>query len=129
MGSRDSELSIPERIFAFFMLVPRLFWTAWYLSGRVQSVRQIDVRECGAILRYVLKKAERVDATEIAKKRPQTNLPLTLKQLSLLDGVVFLVRGKLGLTLANRFKDDVEKSLISSGNATSAANDDTFTGE
>lgn len=130
MGSRDSALSIPERIFALFMLVPRMFWTAWYLSGRVQDVRQIDVRECGAILRFVLKKAERVDATEIAEKRPQTNLPVTLRQLSLLDGVVFLVRGKLGLTLANRFKDDVEKGLTStSGNSSRAPANDTFTGE
>jgi len=111
MGSRDSSLSVLERIFAFLMLVPRMFWTAWYLSGRVRNVRDINVRECGAILRFVLKKAERVDATEIAEKRPQTNLPETLRQLSLLDGVVFLVRGKLGLTLANRFKDDVEEGV------------------
>ncbi|MCR9198105.1 MAG: hypothetical protein NXI04_05650 [Planctomycetaceae bacterium] len=111
MGSRDSALSILERIFAFLMLVPRMFWTAWYLTKRVHDVRAINVRECGAILRFVLKKAERVDATEIAEKRPKTNLPETLRQLSLLDGVVFLVRGKLGLTLANRFKDDVEEGV------------------
>lgn len=111
MGSRDSDLSILERIFAFLMMVPRLFWTAWYLSQRVKDVRAINVRECGAILRFALKKAERVDATEIAEKRPQTNLPETLRQLSLLDGVVFLVRGKLGLTLANRFKDEVEQGV------------------
>lgn len=131
MGSRESSLSIPERIFALFMLVPRLFWTAWYLSKRVSDVREIDVRECGAILRFVLKKAERVDATEIAEKRPQTDLPVTLRQLSLIDGVVFLIRGKLGLTLANRFKDDVEKGIekYSGRKKRSTEAEDTFTGD
>lgn len=123
LGSRDSDMSIPERIFGLFMLVPRLFWTAWYLFQRITDVKEIDARECGAILRFVLKKAERVNVVEIADKRPQTDLPRTLRQLSMIDGVVFLSRGEVGLTLANRFKDDVEKAM--SGGA-APSSDGTF---
>lgn len=124
MGSRESDLSIPERIFGLFMMVPRMFWTAWYLFKRVTDVKEIDVRECGAILRFMLKKAERVDVHEIAEKRPKTNLVKTLRQVSLIDGVVFLSRGEIGLTLANRFKDDVEKGM--SGGSTERKGDSPF---
>ena len=111
MGSLESDQSIPERIFGFMMLVPRMFWTAFYISKRLKEVKEIDSRECGAILRFALKKAERVDIAEIATKRPETDLPLTIRQLSLMDGIVFLTKGKLGLTIANRFKDDLEKAM------------------
>lgn len=116
MGSRDSDISVPERIFGMFMMVPRMFCTAWYLFKRAADVKDIDVRECGAILRFLLKKAERVNVHEIADKRPKTELTKTLRQVSMIDGVVFLSRGEIGLTLAIRFKDEVEKAM-SGGNA------------
>ena len=111
MGSMDSDQSIYERIFGMMMVVPRMFWTAWYVFRRVSDVREIEVRECGAILRYLLKKAERVDVRDIAEKRPQTDLAKTLRQVSMIDGVVFLTKGEIGLTLADRFKDDLEKGM------------------
>ena len=111
MGSRESDITILERIFGMFMMVPRMFWTAWYLFQRIKDVKEIDVRECGAILRFLLKKAERVNVIEIAEKRPATDLTKTLRQVSLIDGVVFLTRSEIGLTLANRFKDEVEKAM------------------
>ena len=121
MGSLESDQSILERIFGMMMLVPRMFWTALYVFARTKEVKDIDVKECGAMLRYALKKAERVDVTEIAKKRPATDLPRTIRQVSLLDGVVFLTKGKLGFTLANRFKDDLEKGT---GKVTSTSTED-----
>ena len=117
MGSLESDQSILERIFGMMMLVPRMYWTAWYISKRIKQVKAVDTRECGAILRYVLKKAERVDVCDIAEKRPETDLPITIRQLSLFDGVVFLTKGKLGLTLANRFKDDLEAAMGKSKSA------------
>lgn len=111
MGSRESDITVLERIFGMFMMVPRMFWTAWYMFQRITDVKQIDVRECGAILRFLLKKAERVNVLEIAEKRPATDLTKTLRQVSLIDGVVFLTRSEVGLTLANRFKDEVEKAF------------------
>lgn len=111
MGSRDSDISILERVAGMFMIVPRMFWTALYLKKRNEDVQKIDVRECGAILRFALKKAERVGVEEIMDKRPKTNLSKTMREVSLIDGVVFLVRNGLGLTLANRFKQDVETGV------------------
>ena len=113
MGSLESDQSIPERIFGLMMIVPRMAWTSKYVFGRIQEVKEIDVASCGQVLRRLLKKAERVDATDLAERFPDMNLPKTLRELSLMDGVVFLTKGEVGLTLANRFKDDLEKGLPS----------------
>ena len=126
-GSMDSDQSIFERIFAMLMIVPRMFWTSWYVYQRVDDVRQIDVAECGKVLRMVLKKAERVDVTEIAEKFTKMDIPRTLRQVSLIDGVVFLTKGSVGISLANRFKDDLEKGL-SDENAVSDGNSSLFDG-
>ena len=110
-GSMESDQSIFERIFAMLMIVPRMFWTSWYLYRRVDQVKQVDVTECGKVLRMVLKKAERVDVTEIADKFSKMDITQTLRQMSLIDGVVFLTKESVGISLANRFKDDLEKGL------------------
>lgn len=126
MGSRDSDISIPERIFGAAMIVPRMFWTAWYLNQRRLDVEKVDARECGAILRFALKKAEKVDVAEILHKRPKTDLSRTLRECSLIDGVVFLVRDGLGMTLANRFKEAVETEVpkVAAARASMAAAED-----
>ncbi|MEQ9407349.1 MAG: hypothetical protein RIK87_06460 [Fuerstiella sp.] len=111
MGSLESDQSIPMRIVSIMMLVPRLLWTSWHVFGRINRVRDIDVESTGKVLRMVLRKSERVEAEEIAEKYPDIDLPKTLRQLSFIDGVVFLTKDSVGISLANRFKDDLEKSL------------------
>ena len=123
IGTLESDQSVPERIFGMMMLVPRMFWTAWYLSSRIKDVREIDVTESGKVLRLALKKAEKVEAAEIADKFSKMNLPEILRQVSLIEGVVFLTKGKLGISLATRFRDDLEQGLpgIGSSSATPAS--------
>ena len=111
MGSMDSDQSIPERIVSLFMLIPRFFWTAWYVFGRITQVKEIDSESCGKVIRMVLKRSERVEAAEVAEKFKSMDMPTTLRQLSLIDGVVFLTKESVGISLANRFKDDLEQSL------------------
>ncbi|MEZ6124452.1 MAG: hypothetical protein R3C49_14940 [Planctomycetaceae bacterium] len=108
LGSRDSDQSIPERIFNLALVVPRLFWTTTWLKQRAEDVRQTEIENCGRVLRMLLKKAERVEVQEIAEKYPDMDLVPLIRQLSLIDGVVFLTKKSVGLTLANRFKDDLE---------------------
>ncbi|MCA9048922.1 MAG: hypothetical protein KDA89_09365 [Planctomycetaceae bacterium] len=113
LGSLDSDQSIPERIFGLLMVVPRMLWTSMYVGHRVQDVQAINVADCGRVLRFVLKKAERVNAAEIAEKFPDIDLTGILRQVSLIDGVVFLTKESVGLSLANRFRDDLEQGLRS----------------
>ncbi len=111
VGSLESDQSIPERIFGLMMIVPRMFWTASYVFNRIDEVRQIDVEECGKVLRLLLKKSTRVNAADIAAKWRQMDLSKTLRQVSLIDGVVFLTKEGVGLSLAKRFTEMLEKDL------------------
>ena len=110
-GSMESDQSIPEWIFNLALIVPRLFWTSWQLKQRITDVNDIDIEEASKALRMILKKAERVEVQEIAHKYPDMDIPTTMRHVSLIDGVVFLTKEGVGLSLANRFKDDLEKWL------------------
>lgn len=125
LGSMESDQSIFERIFGMMMLVPRMFWTAWYLSSRLQDVREIDVLECGKVLRMLLRKAERVEVTAVAEKFSKMDVAQIVRQVSLIDGVVFLTKGEVAMTLANRFKEDLEKGLPA-GSVTASGEDQPF---
>lgn len=111
LGSIDSDQSIFERIFGLMMIVPRMFWTARYLHKRVAEVRDIDVPACGRVLRLALQKAERISVNEVEEKYPKMEIVKTMRQVSLIDGVVFLTKDGIGLSLASRFKEDLEESL------------------
>ncbi|MCP4507564.1 MAG: hypothetical protein GY826_14375, partial [Fuerstiella sp.] len=121
LGSLESDQSIPERIFGIMMIVPRMLWTASYVFNRIDEVRQIDVAECGKVLRLLLKKSERVEAADIASKFSRMDLPKTLRQVSLVDGVVFLTKEGVGLSLAKRFTDMLEKDLYGKSGQVSPA--------
>jgi hypothetical protein len=111
LGSTDSDQSILERVFGLMLIVPRMFWTAWYLHKRVTEVRDIDVSACSKVLRMALEKAERVEVTEIEEKYESMDIIKTMRQVSLIDGVVFLTKKSIGLSIATRFKDDLEAGL------------------
>lgn len=111
MGSMDSDQTVPQRILNLVMLSPRLLRTAVYVQGRIQRVKDIDVENCGRVLRLVLRKSERVDVAAVAEKFPDLDLAAVLRDLSLIDGVVFLTKDSVGITLANRFKDSLEAEL------------------
>ena len=111
LGSTDYDQSILERVFGLMLIVPRMFWTAWYLRKRVTEVRDIDVSACSKVLRMALEKAERVEVTEIEEKYESMDIIKTMRQVSLIDGVVFLTKKSIGLSIATRFKDDLEAGL------------------
>ena len=77
--------------------------------------------ECGKVLRLLLKKSERVDAEDIASKWHRMDLPKTLRQVSLVDGVVFLSKDGVGLSLAKRFTETLEKDLYGVSRQVSSA--------
>lgn len=129
LGSLEIDRSIPERIIGVMLIVPRLFWTAWYLFQRAEDVKQIEVPECAKVLRLALKKAERVELDEFGNRFEGMDLPKTLRQVSLIDGVVFLTKRGFGMSLANRFTEDLEQSMERKpGQPTKASSSDEFEG-
>ena len=82
--------------------------------------------ECAKVLRLALKKAERVELDEFGNRFEGMDLPKILRQVSLIDGVVFLTKRGFGLSLANRFTEDLEQSIQqkSAAPSKSAASDE-----
>lgn len=122
MGSIDSDQSMPQKILNMAFVVPRLFWTAWYVFGRIEKVKRVDVPNCSKVLRLVLKRSERVQASEIAEHFQDMPTPQVMYDLSLIDGVVFLTKESVGISLANRFKDKLEAAQQKSGAAPAEKN-------
>lgn len=108
LGSLETNRSAVERLLGMLALPQRLFCAAWFVWQRIEQLKTIDVNECASVIRLVHKKAERVEVKEIADELTLPNLPATLRHVSLIDGVVFLTRRSVGLSLANRMVDDME---------------------
>lgn len=117
LGSMDSDQTLPQRIINIAMMVPKLFWTSWWVFRRIKKVKQIDVENCGRVLRLVLKRSERVEVAEVAEELKKIPAAETMNQLALIDGVVFLTKESVGITLANRLKDDIEAAQRKSDSA------------
>ena len=116
-GSLDTDQSMFEHLFGLMTIVPRMVWTARYLLQRVDDIRDVNVASCGKVLRLLVQRSERVEAAEIADKFPSIDITETLRQLSLIDGVVFLTKGPVGLSLATRFLEKLEEELFHNSSA------------
>lgn len=111
VGSLETDQSIPERLVNLFLLIPRMFITAVFVFRRVAVVKEIDVESCGKVIRLVLRKSESVQVADVAEKWPDMDIPATMKQLSVIDGIVFLTKDYVAISIANRFKDDLEHAI------------------
>lgn len=109
VGALETDRSFAERLLGFLSLPQRMICTTWQLWQRYQRLQLLDVEACAKVLRLLFRKSERVEVAQIAEECKLDNLPETLYDLSLLDGVVFLTRNGVGLSLANRLTEDVSK--------------------
>ena len=109
LGSIDSDQTWVERLLGMLALPQRLLCAAWYVSQRVKQLKAINIAGCAHVIRLVARKAERMEVSEIAEKRTDSALPKTLRETSLIDGVVFLTRKTVGISLAPRLVEELNK--------------------
>jgi len=107
-GSLDSDQSIIQKIIGMVNLVPRLSCAAWHTYRRLEDVRQIDESTTLAVMKMLFKKDARVGVCEIIEELDGVDVKKALRDLSLLDGIVFLTKEKLGVSFAPRLSDDFE---------------------
>ena len=107
LGSIDSDRTWVERLLGLLAMPQRLLCAAWYAMERVKQLQELDISECATVFRVLFRKAERVEVSEIAEKRTFADLPRTLRDVSLIDGVVFLTRRTVGISLASRLVDQL----------------------
>lgn len=107
-GSLESDRTWIEILLGLLSLPQRMFAAAWFSWQRKGEIEAVEIAPCALILRLLHKEAERVDLKKITEEVELTDLAQTLRQVSLIDGVVFLKRNSVGLSLANRLVDDIE---------------------
>ena len=107
-GSLESDRTWVEILLGLLSLPQRMFAAAWFAWQRKGEIEAVEIASCALILRLLHKEAERVDLNKITEEIELPDLAKTLRQVSLIDGVVFLTRNSVGLSLANRLVDDIE---------------------
>ncbi len=107
-GSMDTDQSIPEKMIGFTMLVPRLFCGAWFTWQHLEDIKNIDAATTLKVLKVLFRSDHSVCAQAISDELGDADLNKAVRDVSLLDGVVFLTNDEISLTIAPRLHDDLE---------------------
>ncbi len=105
LGSLESDQSWVERLLGMLAMPQRLFCAAYFAWQRTEQLKAVDVNDCAAVIRLLDRKAERIEVGQLVEELELPNLEATLRNLSLIDGVMFLAQKTLGLSLTNRLVD------------------------
>lgn len=106
-GSLETDQSWQERLIGILSMPQRMCAAAWFTWKRLQELKVVSVEPCAAVIRLLHKEGEGVEVGKIADELDLVDLPTTIRHVSLIDGVFFLTRRSLGLSLATRLVDDI----------------------
>jgi hypothetical protein len=109
LGSLESDQTWVERLLGRLALPQRLFCAAWFTWQRMEQLKTVDINDCSAVIRLLHKEAERVEVSKLAEELQLSNLSATLRDVSLIDGVMFLTRRSVGLSLTNRLVENMDE--------------------
>jgi len=109
LGSLETDQTRIERLLGLLALPQRLFCAAYVAWQRMGQLKLIDIDDCSAVIRLLHRKAERVEVSELIQELQLPNLAVTLRNLSLIDGVMFLTRKSVGLSLTNRLVENMDR--------------------
>ena len=109
LGSLETDQTWVERLLGRLALPQRLFCAAYFTWQRMEQLKTVDINDCSAVIRLLHKEAERVEVSKLVEELQLPNLVTTLRNVSLIDGVMFLTRRSVGLSLTNRLVDNMEE--------------------
>lgn len=107
-GSMDSDRSIIDWLVTVTMLVPRLFCAAWYTWRRLEDVRNIDREATVEVMKVLFRSDHSVRIQTIADKLGAEDLVQAIRDVSLLDGVLFLTNEEITVSIAPRLNEDLD---------------------
>ncbi|MBL8809502.1 MAG: hypothetical protein JNM43_04930 [Planctomycetaceae bacterium] len=111
LGSLETDQSWQERLLGILCLPQRMISAGLFTKKRLEEVRKINVDACASVLRHLHKEAERVEVADLAEELDLADPRQTIRETTLIDGVVVLTRRTPGLSLANRLIDDINDWL------------------
>lgn len=89
-----------------YLTAPRMLGLAHLLHLRAVRLQQMDVSSCARVIGLLMRAQGRVPIEKIASEFPDADLAELVEPLADVDGVVFLEKNGMGLTLAPRFIED-----------------------
>ncbi|MCH2212713.1 MAG: hypothetical protein MK110_15525 [Fuerstiella sp.] len=107
-GSMDPDLSYGEKFIGIAMLVPRLFFGAWYTWHRLEDVKNIDSKTTLDVMKILFRSDQSVTVQAIADGIGDADLNKAIRDISLLDGVVFMTKEGVSVSIAPRLNEEFE---------------------
>jgi hypothetical protein len=89
-----------------YLTAPRMLSLALMLHHTVDRLKQMDVPACSRVIGMLMRAQGRVPIEKIADEFPEADLSQIVPPLADVDGVVFLEKEGMGLTLAPRFMEE-----------------------
>lgn len=109
LGSLESDQTWVERLLGKLAMPQRLFCAAFSSLQRIEQLKTVDINDCSSVIRLLHREAERVEVSKLIEELQLPNIAATLRQVSLIDGVMFLTRRSLGLSLTNRLVENIDE--------------------
>jgi hypothetical protein len=107
-GSMEPDRSIIEKLIGVAMIVPRLFCAAWHTWHRLEDIRRIDSDTTLSVMKILFRNDHSVTAQKLADGLGDVGLNKAIRDVSLLDGVVFLTNNGISLSIAPRLSENLE---------------------
>jgi len=107
-GSMDPDRSLIDKFVAVTMQAPRLFCAAWYTWHRLEDVQNIDKEATVEVMKVLFRSDHSVRVEEIDDKLEDEDLVQTIRDVSLLDGIVFLTKDEITISIAPRLNEDLD---------------------
>ena len=109
LGSLEIDQTWIERLLGKLALPQRLFCAAFFSWQRMEQLKTVHINDCSTVIRLLHREAERVEVSKLVEELQLSNLAAILRDVSLIDGVMFLTRRSVGLSLTNRLVENMDE--------------------
>lgn len=112
LGQMETDMTGIERLLRMCCLPQRMTAAALFTKERLRQVDAIQKNSCAEVIRYLQDEPGKIPVETLLEAVELQNPAAVLRDLSMIDGVMFLIRDQAGLSLAPRLTDDIDEWLV-----------------
>ncbi len=112
LGQMETDMTGIERLLRLCCLPQRLTAAALFTKQRLAQVEAINAAQAGRVISFLRGESGKVALSELLANVELTNPIAALRDLSLIDGVMFLVRDQPGISLAPRLNEEIDAWML-----------------
>lgn len=109
LGQMETNMTGIERLLRLCCLPQRMAAAALFTKQRLTQVEAINPAQCGRVISFLRGESGKVALPELLANVELTNPAAVLRDLSMIDGVLFLLRDQPGISLAPRLHEEIDK--------------------